>query len=137
MWIRDRQAGPRLRRLAVTAIGLGVAAAPYLLWRARHSFAPRNIIHTAPQGLMTLWGSVHTMNAGILWDWMGLWWVMIPFAIPFLWREGRERDAALYAATTSLMVAALLFFPPLVAGLHPKLGYLLHGTGWIIPLSPM
>jgi len=137
MLIRDRGASPRFRRLAATALTLALAAAPYLVWRASQSYAPRNIIHTAPQGLMTLWGSVHTMNAGILWDWMGLWWVVIPFAIPFLWREGDRNDAPLYVAGTSLAVAAVLFFPPLVAVLHPKLGYLLLRTVWMIPLPAL
>jgi hypothetical protein len=137
MLVRDRGWSSRVRRLTATGLALGLAAVPYLMWRASQSYAPRNVIHTTPQGLMTLWGAVHTMNAGILWDWMGVLWVVIPFAIPFLWREGARSDATLYVATTSIAVASMLFLPPLVALLHPRLGYLILRTVWMIPLPAL
>jgi hypothetical protein len=94
-----------------------------------------NPIHTAPQGMLAIAGSVSVMNLGVLWGWLGPWWVLVPLAVPALWRAGRERVATLYLATTPIAVALLLFFPPLVTLLRPRLGYLLLRTVWMIPLA--
>lgn len=133
--IVERGVGERVRRLTGTGLGMALAALPWLVWRAWRQYAPVNPIHTAPQGMLAIAGSVSVMNLGVLWDWLGPWWVLVPFAVPGLWRAGRERLAVLYLATTPVAVALLLFFPPLVALLRPRLGYLLLRTVWMVPLA--
>jgi hypothetical protein len=135
--IVERGAGQRVRRLAGTAIAMALVALPWLLWRALRQYAPVNPIHTAPQGMLAIAGSVSVMDLGVLWDWLGPWWVLVPFAVPALWRAGAKRTATLYLATTPIVVALLLFFPPLVSLLRPRLGYLLLRTVWMIPLAAL
>jgi len=131
----ERGPGVRTRRLVATGLTMALAAAPWLAWRVWRQYAPVNPIHTAPQGMLAIVGSVSVMNAGVLWDWLGPWWVLVPIAVPALWRAGRERVAVLYLATTPIVAGLLLFFPPLVALLRPRLGYLLLRTVWMIPLA--
>ncbi|MFI5372131.1 MAG: hypothetical protein ACHQ52_11280, partial [Candidatus Eisenbacteria bacterium] len=69
------------------------------------------------------------------WDWLGPCWVLVPLVVPALWREGRERVSTLYLATTPMVVAVLMFVPPVVALLRPRLGYLLLRTVWMVPLA--
>ncbi|NOT34459.1 MAG: hypothetical protein HOP12_09850 [Candidatus Eisenbacteria bacterium] len=134
---RARAIDATLRRLLATAVVIGAVLAPYLAWRATQSYAPVNLIHTEPQGLMTLWDGVRVMNLGIVWDWMGVWWVVIPLSVVALWRVGREQPAVLYLLTTSVLVATLLALPPVVALLHPRLGYLLLRSVWMVPIAPL
>ena len=133
--IRDRGLSRPLRRLVTTALPVGLACLPYLLWRARSSYGPVNIIHTEPQGLLTLWDHVRIVNWGVLWDWMGSLWVLFPLAWWMLWRHGRSNVAVLYLLTTSASVALVIFDPPLVRVLEPRLGYLLMRLIWIVPLA--
>ncbi len=130
----DRGFGPRARRLAVTALALGVACLPYLLWRARSSYAPSNIIHLEPQGLMLLPGSGFVISPGVLWDWMGQAWLLIPLSW-WAWARSAKNPAVLYLLTTTVAVFALLFVPPVAGALQPKLGYLLMRFVWILPVS--
>lgn len=134
---RERRWTPALGRLSGTALALGAAALPYLAWRALQAYAPVNVIHTAPQGLLTLWDGVTVMNLGVLWDWLGLWWVVVPLSAVALWRAGRGQPAVLFLLTTPAIVATVLFVPPVVALLQPKLGYLLLRTVWMVPLAPL
>lgn len=131
---RERRFGGRVRRLTATALAIGAAALPYLLWRARASYAPVNVIHLEPQGLMTLWPGAVIVMPGMLWDWMGVMWVLIPLSW-WAWARASARPAVLFLLTTTLAVFALLFLPPLVAVLQPKLGYLLMRFVWLVPLS--
>lgn len=133
--VQDRGLAPRARRLAVTTAALLLACLPYLAWRAGQAYAPRNPIHTAPQGLLTLWDHVQVMNVGILWDWYGLAWVLLPLALPALWRAGRASTAALQLAVSIIVVFTCLFFPPVTGLLQPRLGYLLLRMTWMVPLS--
>jgi hypothetical protein len=133
--VLERGIGPRVRRLVTTALVMALVSAPWLAWRVWRQYAPVNPIHTAPQGMLAIAGRVSVMNLGVLWDWLGPWWVLVPFALPALWRAGRQRVAALYLATTPIVVGLLLFFPPLVTLLRPRLGYLLLRTVWMIPLA--
>src|SRR2546425_81547 len=82
---------PRVRRLAGTALALGLACAPYLAWREVQSYGPRNVIHTAPQGLLWLFDGARVVSVGVLWNWLGSWWVLFPAAAVWLWRGGAER----------------------------------------------
>jgi len=132
--VRDRGAGPLLRRLAVTSLALGLACLPYLLWRARLSYAPANIIHTEPQGLLLLRRGWTVISIGVLWDWMGKLWVIFPLSW-WAWARDSARPAVLCMLSTSVAVALLLFFPPVVALLEPRIGYLLMRFVWLLPLS--
>lgn len=133
--IADRGWSVRVRRLAVTAISLGLACVPYLAWRASQSYAPVNIIHTQTQGIMWLVDRVPIVSIGVLWDWFGNAWVLFPIAAFWLWREGRREPAVLYLLTTPLIVTLVIFDPPVVTLLEPRLGYLLMRMVWMVPLA--
>jgi hypothetical protein len=133
--LRDRGVGAPLRRLTVTAVTIGVACLPYLLWRAHAAYAPANAIHTEPQGLLILWDGVRVVAAQVLWEWMGLLWVLFPLCWIPLWRRGRHQPAVLYVLTSSLAAAVILFVPPVVELLRPRLGYLLMRVIWLVPLA--
>jgi hypothetical protein len=133
--IRDRGVSRPLRRLVAAVVPMGLACLPYLLWRARSSYGPANIIHTEPQGLLTLWDGARIVNWGVLWDWLAGLWVLFPLAWWALWRYGRSNPAVLYLLTTSVAVALVIFDPPLVQVLEPRLGYLLARMIWMVPLA--
>jgi hypothetical protein len=133
--IADRGWSARVSRLAGTAATLGLACVPYLGWRWGQSYAPRNIIHTEPQGLLWIFDGVRIVHFGVLWDWMGSAWVLFPLAAPWLWRAGRHDPAVLYLLTTPIAVALVIFDPPVVALLEPRLGYLLMRVIWMVPLA--
>ncbi len=137
LWIADRGGSGRVRRLAGTAAALGLAALPYLAWRAAQSYAPVNIIHTETQGLLYLAPGVPIVSVGVLWDWLGLAWLLVPAAIPWLWRSGRNDPAVLYLLTTPAAVALVMFNPLMVTLLEPRIGYLLMRMIWMVPLAPL
>jgi len=132
-----RRPGGELRRLAGTALLMAAACLPYLLLRAGQAYAPANPIHTEPQGLTWLAGSLRVVSIGQLWDWMGPAWVLVPLAWPWLWARGRGNPAALYLLTASLAVALTVYDPPVVALLQPRLGYLLMRAVWIVPFAAL
>lgn len=131
--VRDRGFGPEARRLTGTVLSLGVACLPYLLWRARLSYAPSNPIHLDPQGLMLLPGGAAVISPGVLWDWMGPAWVLFPLSWWF-WARRASRTPVLFLLAASVAVFGMLFVPPVVGVLLPKLGYLLMRFVWILPL---
>jgi hypothetical protein len=135
--LRDRTMRGPAWRVAGTSLLLGLASLPYLAWRVIQSGPARNIIHTEPQGLLYITDQVKVVSIGVLWDWMGLLWVLFPIAWWFLWRYGRRDPAALYALTTSLAVALIMFNPVVVTLLAPRLGYLLMRMIWMVPLTPL
>lgn len=137
MLLRDRRLGPEARRLVGTVALIGLAAAPYLLWRMGHAYAPGNIIHTEPQGLLTLVGPLRVVSIGVLWEWVGVAWVLFPIAWYWLWTRARASTPALYVLTTSLAVFLLLFNPVAVAVLQPRVGYLLMRMSWMLPLPAL
>jgi hypothetical protein len=132
--VRDRAASPAFRRFVVTAAAVAVAILPYLLWRARLSYAPSNVIHLEPQGLLWLAPGVRVVSIGVLWDWLGALWLVFPLSLPAWWR-GARRDAVLWLLSTTLVAGTLMFCPPVVAALEPRLGYLLMRFVWLLPLS--
>ena len=132
--VRDRGVAPALRRFAATVAILGAACLPYLLWRARLSYAPNNIIHLEPQGLLLLWPGAKVVSIGVLWDWLGTAWMLFPLSW-WAYAKHAQRPVVLMLLTTSVAVALLLFCPPLVAVLSPRLGYLLMRFVWLLPLS--
>jgi hypothetical protein len=133
--LRDRGIGTTLRRLTVTALAMAAAVLPFVIWQVARSPQPVNMIHLEPQGLLTLWSGVRVVSPGVLWDWMGAtWWLFPLFAVP-LWREGRKDPAALFLLTTACGVAFVLFCPPLVAALEPRVGYLLMRVAWMTPIA--
>ena len=132
---RDRAWSTPLRRLSVTALACALVAAPYLAWRAHGAYAPVNVIHTEPQGLLTLAHGVRIISVGAVWDWMGSLWLLFPLSLVWWARTVRE-PAALYLFTTTLAVGALMFLPPVVALLEPRLGYLLMRLPWLLPVGP-
>ena len=131
--VRDRGASAPLRRLLATAGLAALACLPYLLWRAHVSYAPRNVIHLEPQGLLLLGGGARVVSIGVLWDWLGRAWVLFPLSW-WAWGRAASRPAVLYLLTASLAVGAIMFCPPLVALLQPRLGYLLMRFVWLLPL---
>ncbi|MCC6651013.1 MAG: hypothetical protein IT348_07690, partial [Candidatus Eisenbacteria bacterium] len=133
MLVRDRGLSAQARRLFGTALALGLSCLPYLLWRARLSYAPSNVIHTEPQGLLTLWDGATVVSFGVLWDWLGMAWLLFPLSW-WAWGRAAARPAVLYLLTTSVAAATIMFFPPLVGLLQPKLGYLLMRFVWLLPL---
>jgi len=135
--LRDRRVGPEVRRLAGTALLLCLAGLPYLLFRAQQAHAPANVIHTAPQGLTWLAGSLRVVSIGQLWEWMGPAWVLVPLAWPWLWARGRGNAAVLYLLTSALAAALVLYVPPTVALLQPRFGYLLMRMIWIVPFATL
>ncbi|MFN8587796.1 MAG: hypothetical protein U0704_08315 [Candidatus Eisenbacteria bacterium] len=132
--LRDRGLSREAKRLFVTALALGLACLPYLLWRARLSYAPTNVIHTEPQGLLTLWPGATIVSFGVLWDWLGTAWLLFPLSW-WAWSRRAARTPVLYLLTTSLACAVLMFCPPVVAILRPKLGYLTMRFVWLLPLA--
>jgi hypothetical protein len=135
--LRERRFGPEVRRLTGTILLLGGVCLPYLLFRARQAYAPTNVIHTEPQGLTLLAGSLHVVSIEQLWGWMGLAWVLVPLSWPWLWTRGRGNVATLYLLTSSLAVALTIYDPPVVALLQPRLGYLLMRIVWIVPFAAL
>lgn len=133
--VRDRGFGPQVRRLAIGASLIGVACLPYVVWRMHGSYAPNNPIHTEPQGLLWLFGEVRTVTPGVLWEWMSVMWIAVPLSWWPLWKHGRNQPAALYLLAASLAAFVVMFCPPVVALLQPRLGYLLMRMVWIIPFS--
>jgi len=134
LWARERRVTGELRRLLGTALAVGLAITPFALWQVLRTPPPANPIHTDAQGLMTLWDHARIVSPGVLWDWMGPAWLLVPLLAPLAWREGRGRPAVLFLATTPLAVALTCFTPPVVALLQPKLGYLLMRVVWMTPL---
>jgi len=135
--LRERALRGAAARAFGTAAIAGLVALPYLLWRARQSYAPVNIIHTEPQGLLWITDSLRVVSPGVLWDWMGVLWILFPLAWLTLWRQGRHDPAALYALTTSLAVALVIFNPVAVGILEPRLGYLLMRMIWMAPVGAL
>ncbi len=132
--VRDRAWSPRVTRVLVTA-ALGAAVAlPYLVFRAQQAYAPHNIIHTETQGMLELAPGVTVVSFGVLWDWLGGAWILFPLSW-WAWWRAREKPAAWLLATSTLAVFVLLFVPPLVHVLEPRLGYLLMRFPWLLPSS--
>lgn len=134
--LRERRFRGPAQRALVTSLLLGVATLPWLLWRAHGSYAPANVIHTEPQGLLYLGHSLRVVSPGVLWDWMGLLWVLVPAAAWGLARDRRD-PAALYVLATSALVALTIFDPLAVAVLEPRLGYLLMRMVWMVPIGAL
>jgi hypothetical protein len=132
---RDRAWSSPLRRLAATSIACALVAAPYLAWRAHVAYAPVNIIHTETQGMLTLARGVRIVSLGAVWDWLGPLWVLFPCSLLW-WTRGVREPAVLYLLTTTLAVGALMFLPPVVALLEPRIGYLLARLPWLLPVGP-
>ena len=133
----DRRVSPRVARWTATSAAMLAAAAPFALWQVLRAPPALNVLHTEPQGLMTLWGQARVISPGVLWDWMGPAWLLLPLLIVPLWREGRNHVPALFLLTTTLSAAILMFAPPVVALLEPRLGYLLMRVVWMMPLAAL
>jgi hypothetical protein len=132
--IRDRGAGPALRRLVATTAWLGAACLPWLLWRAHGAYAPNNVIHTYPQGLLWMSPRTYAVNPGCYWEWLGFGTFLFPLCW-WAWAKDAARPAVLYLLMSSLAVFSLTLVPPFPMLLHPRLGYLLMRFVWMLPLS--
>ncbi len=133
LW-RERGGSRQLQRLVVTSLLCALVAVPYVVFRAGQAYAPVNIIHTQSQGMLELAPGVTIISVGAMWDWMGPLWILFPLSLP-LWARAASTPAALYLLTTTLAVGALMFLPPVVALLEPRLGYLLMRLPWLLPAS--
>lgn len=131
--VRDRGARPEFRRLLVTALLIGAAGLPYLLWRAGTAYAPLNPIHTEPQGLLWLGDSAFVVNPGTFWEWFGFGAFLFPLSA-WAWARASRRTPVLYLLTCTVAVFAIMLFPPVTMALRPKLGYLLMRFVWLLPL---
>jgi hypothetical protein len=132
--LRDRAFSPAARRVLLTAAAGALAVAPYLAWRALQAYAPVNVIHTERQGMLELWPGTQVVSFGVLWDWLGGAWILFPLSFVAWWRAAR-RPAVLALAATTTAVTVLLFVPPVVHALEPRLGYLLMRLPWLLPSS--
>ena len=135
-WRERSVRGPAARLLGTAALA-GLVALPWLAWRAMQSPAPVNVIHTESQGLLWLTRDLRVVSPGVLWDWMGVLWVLFPLAWIPTWRSGRRDPAALYAFATSVAVALVIFDPLAVGLLEPRLGYLLMRMIWMAPIGAL
>jgi len=135
--VRERTVRGPAARVLGTSLALALISLPYLLWRVVQSGPARNIIHTEPQGLLYVTDRIQVISIGVLWDWMGVLWILFPISWWYLWRQGRRDPAALYALTTSVAVALLIFNPIAVTLLAPRIGYLLMRMIWMVPLVPL
>jgi hypothetical protein len=135
--LASREDRGRLGRWFVTAACVGGACLPYVLLRAPESAAPHSTIHTAPQGLLYLTDRVRVVSPGVLWDWLGLLWLALPFLLVWVWRHRGGRPAWHLIAVSGTAPLALMFVPPLVDALQPSLGYLLMRMVWMIPLAAL
>ncbi len=131
--VRDRRAGPELRRLLITSLSLGLACMPYLLWRTHGAYAPGNPIHLERQGLLYVSDHLFTVGLGPFWEWLGFGALLFPLSW-WAWARASGRTAVLYLLTTSLAVFAIMLFPPVTMALEPRLGYLLMRFVWVLPL---
>lgn len=134
--LRDRAASPAVRRASATAALMLLACAVLVLPRLVALPAPRNVIHTEPQGLLLLGGGWRIVSPGVVWDWMQQLAVLFPLAWIPLWRA-RRNDVALFVLTTSVGVALVVFNPVAVAWLEPRIGYLLMRMIWMAPLAAL
>lgn len=132
--LRDRGFSPLMRRVLLTALTGAAVVFPYLAWRALQGYAPTNIIHTESQGLLELVPGVNIVSVGAVWDWFGPLWVLFPVVLLAGWRA-RANTAALYLSAVTLAVGGLMFLPPVVSLLAPRLGYLLMRLPWLLPSS--
>ena len=132
--IRDRAFSRPVLRLLDVAIPAGLLCLPYVAWRAHAGSGAASTIHTEPQGLLTLWDHAQVISFGVLWEWLGRAWVLYPLSWWALWRHGRSNPAVLVLLTSSVAVAILMFAPPVVALLEPRLGYLLMRMVWLVSL---
>ncbi len=133
--IRDRGTGPEFRRLFMTSLALAAGALPFLLWRAQQAYAPRNVIHTAPQGLLYLKGGWEIMSPGFLWTTFAWTWVLIPLLWVPLWRRGRGEPVALWMLSSTVAAALLTLNPLFVAMLEPRVGYLIWRFIGFVPMA--
>ncbi|MCE9627840.1 MAG: hypothetical protein K8R56_07985 [Candidatus Eisenbacteria bacterium] len=134
VWLHDRAWSPRPQRVILTALLGAAVALPYLVFRAQQAYAPSNIIHTETQGMLELFPGAVVVSFGVLWDWLGPAWLLFPLSW-WAWWTSRGKPAAWLLATTTLAVFVLLFVPPIVSVLEPRLGYLLMRFPWMLPSS--
>ncbi len=124
---------PRLPRWLGTSLAMGLASLPVLLFRAGSDFAPKNIIHTAPQGLLYLNDHLRVVSVGVMWDWLGLLWLALPFLLAWAFSRSAGNPALLYLVAAGVGPLLVMFLPPFVEVLRPRLGYLLMRMVWMIP----
>jgi hypothetical protein len=64
---------------------------------------------------------------------MGVAWLLVPLAWPWLWTRGRDDPAVLYLFAASLAAALIVYNPLAVAVLEPRVGYLMWRLVWLVP----
>lgn len=133
--IRDRGPGPQFRRLLGTSLVLAAGVLPFLLWRAQQAYAPENVIHTAPQGLMYLSGNWRIMSPGFLWTTFSWTWVLVPLLWVPLWRSGRREPVAVWMLGATIAAALMTLNPLMVAVLEPRVGYLIPRFLGFVPIA--
>jgi hypothetical protein len=127
----------RLPRWLGTSALAGLACLPYLIYRAGQAYAPRNIIHTLPQGLLYLNDRTRVVSIGVMWDWLGLLWIALPFLLVWVARQAPGRPALHLLLVSGTAPLVVMFTPPVVEWLQPSLGYLLMRMVWMVPLAAL
>jgi hypothetical protein len=137
MLVRDRGWSPALTRLSVTGAMVGAACLPFLVLRARQAYAPLNVIHTEPQGLLYLADGWPVLSIGFLWSTLSNAWVLIPLAWIPLWKWGRRDPFALWMFAATIAAAMFMFNPLFVRVLEPRLGYLMMRFLGFVPMAAL
>jgi hypothetical protein len=135
--VRDRAPSQVVRRLLATGAVMAAAALPYAVLRVRAIAPTANVLHTEPQGLLFLTDRLQVGSPGLLWEQMGMAWVLVPLAWPWLWKHGRGDPAILYLLTASLAAVLIVYNPFVVPMLEPRIGYLMWRVVWLIPFAAL
>ncbi len=123
-------------RFAAAAVGLGVPALPYLLWRKGQSYGPQNEIHTEPQGLFYVTDRLYMVDPQAMWTWSGIWLVVALAAAPWFWSRRGNSTGSIYLALVPWAVVLVVLNPFLLPPAHQALGYLVMRLIWIVPVIP-
>jgi hypothetical protein len=123
-------------RLALAAAGMLALAGPYLLFRAGQAYAPVNVIHTEPQGLLYLSSQLFLVDPRAVWFWNGAFLLVALAAVPWFWSKRALSTGAIYLAAVTPVVLLLVLDPLLLPLLHARLGYLTMRLIWIAPVIP-
>lgn len=138
LFVRRRETAI-VRRLWAAAAGLVITLGPYLAYRAGQAYAPSNVIHTEPQGLLYLTGwtdRLFVVEPLAVWAWNGPWLLVALAAVPWFWSRRKESTGSIYLAVVTPAVLLIVWNPLLLPWVESKLGYLTMRLIQIAPVIP-